>query len=106
MRVRLLTVRPAPFSPQLCGSSQILLPGLVVHGSFDFLLFLGGAIDYIYAFNSVALEVTFLVAAVTLAVAGACWAYCSYKKVEKDFNHGWQAFAQEEADDDIEMIVL
>jgi hypothetical protein len=41
-----------------------------------------------------------------LAVAGACWAYCSYKKVEKDFNHGWQAFAQEEADDDIEMIVL
>ena len=86
---------------------RIMLPALVLHGTFDFLLFVGGALGVIYSeLDSLALEVSGLVVTACMALVAACWAYCTYKKVEKDYNQGWQAFTNESDDPDIELVVL
>ena len=86
---------------------RIMLPALILHGTFDFLLFVGGALGVIYSeLDSLALEVSGLVFTASMALVAACWAYCTYKKVEKDYNQGWQAFANEPDEQDIELVVL
>ena len=81
-------------------------PALILHGSFDFSLFVGGAIQFIYNIESIGFEVVGIVITVIMTVVSTCWAYHTYKKVEKDFSAGWQAFANDDDNDDIEMIVL
>ena len=83
-----------------------MLPALILHGSFDFFLFVGGALQLIYDIESLAFEVVGVVVIVVMTAVSACWAYHTYKKVEKDFSAGWQAFANDDENDDIEMIVL
>jgi hypothetical protein len=60
----------------------LLLPAILLHGTFDFVLFLLGTIEFIYAENqSLAFELSSLFVALAITVGGAVWAYKSFKKV-------------------------
>ena len=61
---------------------QILLPGILLHGSFDFSLFLVGAVSFIYDYESIRTTVATFVVAGGLTIGGIIYAYESFQKVK------------------------
>jgi Cys-rich protein (TIGR01571 family) len=61
----------------------VLLPAIILHGSFDFFLFLIGALAQAYNVESVAFDVMSIVIPVLLTVGGLYWAYSGFTKVLK-----------------------
>ena len=61
---------------------QILLPGILLHGSFDFSLFLVGAISFIYDDDSILTTVGTFVVAGGLTIGGIIYACRSFQKVK------------------------
>lgn len=78
----------------------MLLPALLLHGTFDFVLFLLGAVGYIYNWDDFNVEILSALYAVVMAVAGGVVAYFMFTKVETEHREGWQAMP----DDDVVMI--
>jgi hypothetical protein len=96
---------------------QILLPAILLHGLFDFVLMLIGVLQYIYGIEGIALEIASLVIALCLTIGGALYAYLSFQKVtpsplltrlmspppllslkvQDGFVSGWQTFEDEES---------
>jgi hypothetical protein len=60
---------------------QILLPAILLHGVFDFVIFLIGVLQFIEGGSSFTYDVLSLLIPLMIAVMGAVWAYVSYKKV-------------------------
>ena len=60
---------------------QILLPGILLHGSFDFSLFFVGAISFIYDDESIMLTIITFAIAGGLTLGGIIYAYLSFQKV-------------------------
>lgn len=81
------------------GIYQILLPSIFLHGTFDFILFLMGAVEFIYESPSLIFEVTTLVVAGCVSIGGAVWAYKSFSLVQAAFDSGWQVMDQEEREE-------
>jgi Cys-rich protein (TIGR01571 family) len=75
---------------------RILLPAILLHGTFDFTLFLMGVVEFIYDVESTSLEVVSLVIAGILTVGGAIYAYNAFKNVENDFKGGYGVFSTED----------
>lgn len=76
---------------------QVLLPALLLHGTFDFVLFLLGALGYIYNWDDFRVEIASAVYAVVMALTGSVVAYLMFRRVETEYREGWQAMP----DDDI-----
>jgi RsiW-degrading membrane proteinase PrsW (M82 family) len=72
------------------GILQILAPALLLHGTFDFILFLLATIGYIYGGRSAGFEISSLVISMALTVGGAYWAYKSFTTVLQRYDNGWQ----------------
>jgi hypothetical protein len=94
-------------SKVLMGNAQmslfrILLPAILLHGTFDFSLFLVGTIEFVYGFESIGLEIVSIVIAASLTMGGAFYAYYAFKGVEKDFENGYGVFNTEEDTREIE----
>lgn len=72
------------------GLFQILLPAYLLHGTFDFILFLLGTLQFIYNAPSLPLEILSLVVSMLITIGGAVWAYKSFNSVQTRFENGWQ----------------
>jgi hypothetical protein len=75
-----LSLRTLP-SSYLHLISQILLPALMLHGSFDFFLFVSSFLAIILEKDGLILEVGALIIAVVLTICGTIFAYRGFKKV-------------------------
>lgn len=60
---------------------KILLPAILLHGFFDFVLMFIGVMQYIYEFEGIGLEIASLVIALCISIGGALYAYFSFQKV-------------------------
>ena len=85
----LMLLSPSP-SPLLSHhhlhlSMQILLPALLLHGSYDFFLFASTYLSMILEKDGLALDIGALVTSVTLTVCGSIYAYRGFKKVNLYF---------------------
>lgn len=74
------------------GLIEILLPAIALHGSFDFILFLMGAIQAAFEIESIAFEVFSYILPVLITIGGVYWAYVSFNKVVEGFGSGFRAF--------------
>lgn len=72
------------------GLFQILLPAYLLHGTFDFILFLLGTLQFVYNAASLPLEIVSLVVSMMITIGGALWAYKSFNAVQARFENGWQ----------------
>ena len=68
---------------------MILLPALILHGFFDFQLFLLGAIEYAFDLESIWLDICSIVFSLLLTIAAAVYAYRSFKSVMSNFEQGF-----------------
>jgi hypothetical protein len=68
----------------------------MLHGTFDFVLFLLSALGFIYGISPTIYEVLSIVIAITISIGGGVWAYYSFKKVESDYRDGWQSMPGDE----------
>ena len=79
---------------------MILLPALMLHGLFDFQLFLMGAIEYAFDLNSIWLDICSMVFSLLLTIAAAVYAYRSFKSVMSNFEQGFGVLpSADEADE-------
>ena len=79
-------IQAANLSKVLCGGQQmnlffILLPAIILHGTFDFVLFMFSTFAFIYDTDSIQLDIISMVVAAIIAACGACYAYWSFNKV-------------------------
>ena len=63
---------------------RLLLPAVLLHGSFDFSLFVLSAVEFAYAVDDLSLEIASMVLALAISVSGALYAYHAFKKVESE----------------------
>ena len=75
----------------------ILLPAILLHGTFDFVLFLLGAIEFIYNDSSLLLEIMSIVLSILITIAGGLYAYFSYRQAKTSFE-AWQLISNDEND--------
>lgn len=75
---------------------SILLPALVLHGSFDYFLFAMGFVQYAWRIESVAFGVFTFVFPFVIAAGGAFWAYRSFKEVESRHQQNWRPVTSED----------
>ncbi len=61
---------------------MVLLPALLLHGTFDFALFLLGFLEFAYNIQSVAFAVVSFVTPIAITLAGIFWARREFHKVE------------------------
>jgi hypothetical protein len=61
---------------------EILLPAILLHGFFDFVLMFIGVVQYIYGIEGIGLEIASLVIALCISIGGAWYAYFSFQKVD------------------------
>jgi len=79
-------IQAANLSKVLCGGQQmhlffVLLPAIILHGMFDFVLFMFSTFAYIYDADSIQLDIISMIVAAIIAICGACYAYWSFNKV-------------------------
>ena len=76
---------------------RVLLPGIVLHGGFDFLLFVLSIVGYAEHIDSTWYEIFCLVCAAIVGIVGARVAYTSFKKVASDYEYGFQHLRLDES---------
>jgi hypothetical protein len=81
----------------------VLAPAIVLHGVFDFILFLVGAIAFVYEVDTVGLEVGTFVGAVAITVIGAAAAYFLVKRQEEQHTSGWRRFQNQDDFGDVQL---
>jgi len=69
---------------------HILLPAIILHGSFDFVTMCFGVLQYAYSIDSFGYELASLSMTFFVAVCGAIYLYINYKKQEDRIMIGWQ----------------
>uniref|UniRef100_A0A7S3H5G9 Uncharacterized protein n=1 Tax=Spumella elongata TaxID=89044 RepID=A0A7S3H5G9_9STRA len=74
---------------------QILLPAVVLHGTFDFVLFLMGVIGAAYEVNEAALEAFSFILPIGITLVGVYLAYTGFEALLRTFENGWQAVADD-----------
>lgn len=57
------------------------MPGILLHGTFDFSLFFMGALGFIYDIDNIIFTVATFAVVGGLTIGGSIYAYRSYKKV-------------------------
>lgn len=62
-------------------SLQILLPGILLHGTFDYVLFMFGLVGFAWELDSLAYQVASMVVPFLIAAAGGGWAYWAFRTV-------------------------
>lgn len=75
----------------------ILLPAILLHGFFDFFLFLFGSLQYIFNDQTGLYDILSLLTSISLTIGGAYWAYRSYKDVQTKYDNGWTVSRTEES---------
>ena len=60
---------------------QVLFPGILLHGSFDFVLMVLGPVSFLYQVADMTLEIVGGVLAVSLTIISTIYAYKTFKKV-------------------------
>ena len=80
---------------------MILLPALILHGSFDFQLFLMGAIEYMFDLNSIWLDIFSMVFSLLLTIVAAIYAYRSFKSVMSNFEQGFGVLMNSEEGEEV-----
>eukprot|EP01038_Epipyxis_sp_PR26KG_P005663 gene5663-7819_t len=75
---------------------QILLPAILLHGTYDFVLFLSGSLEYIYEINGDLMTIVSFTLSGIITVCGLAWAYYSFTKVVSDYQNGWRRFDTED----------
>mmetsp|Transcript_11396 Transcript_11396/g.19116 ORF Transcript_11396/g.19116 Transcript_11396/m.19116 type:complete len:168 (+) Transcript_11396:187-690(+) len=68
----------------------ILLPAIILHGTFDFVLFLFGVIEYAYNVDDLAFEAFTVILPIIITVVGIVVAYIWFMEVYRTFHRGWQ----------------
>lgn len=76
---------------------RLLLPAVLLHGSFDFFLFLMSALQYVYAIDSVAFDVFTLLFPFAIAVGGVVWAVRAFGAVEAAYRSEWRPLHEQHA---------
>eukprot|EP01033_Poteriospumella_lacustris_P008279 gene8279-5970_t len=76
---------------------RLLLPAVLLHGSFDFFLFLMSALQFVYAIDSVAFDVFTLLFPFAIAVGGVVWAARSFGAVEAAYRSEWRPLHEHHA---------
>lgn len=98
------------FSKVLMGTHSslffILLPALLLHGLFDFQLFVAGVIEYMYDLNSLALDIGSLVFSLVLAISSGIYAYRSFRKLMGNFEQGYGVFPSTEDSEEVANAML
>lgn len=66
------------------------MPAILLHGTFDFVLFLLGAIETAFAPNSMPLVVCSFVFPICITIGGLVYAVRAYKEVENMYDGNWR----------------
>eukprot|EP01040_Poterioochromonas_malhamensis_P009825 gene9826-10669_t len=82
-------------APQL-NLGKVLLPAIVLHGSFEYFPLAIGAIQYAFDLELIALDVISMVIPIVITVVGAIWAHRSYTEVEQRFQQNWRTITTQE----------
>lgn len=69
----------------------ILTPAILLHGTFDFVLFFLGLVQFAFDVDSFGLEIASFAIAGAITVFGAIFAYRSFTKIQENFLAGWQS---------------
>lgn len=75
---------------QQMNTFQILLPAIMLHGSFDFLLFVVGAVSFIYERDDVGLLVASILGPILITIAGIVAACLTFGKVVTAHDNAWR----------------
>ena len=75
---------------------QILFPALVLHGTFDYVLFILGAVGYAYDLPDIGVEIASVVFGINVTIAGIVYATRAFKRVETEFREGWRIMPGDE----------
>ena len=70
----------------------VLFPAIMLHGCFDFVLFVGGAFGVLYSLNSALYQGLFLAVPFCISFFGAYLAYKRFSNIQHLYEAGWQAF--------------
>lgn len=80
---------------------MILFPAILLHGSFDFFLFLLSAIQAVFQVDNVGMDILSFAIPLLMTVGGAVWAYRSFKQVESLFQENWRPVGQEDVENPV-----
>lgn len=81
----------------------VLLPAILLHGTFDFMLFLLGAIQGAFNVNNFAFNVLSFAIPLVMTVGGMLWAYWSFKRVLRGSRDRGAQWTRAATDDNIDM---
>jgi Cys-rich protein (TIGR01571 family) len=85
---------------------SILLPAILLHGTFDFILFFGAFFSAIYSLDGWWYEALFLVVPVGITACGAWVSYKRFSAIQKIYEQGWRAFSEDDEEQGIGMTVM
>jgi len=76
---------------QRLGLFQILLPAILLHGTFDFVLFLLSTLQFIENDADSSYDIISIVMSIVITIGGIIWAYLSFSNVQKIYDSGYSA---------------
>jgi hypothetical protein len=59
------------------------MPSIILHGTFDFVLFFIGGLNELYGVDNIGLDLLSLTVPIAITVGGIYWAYKAYKSVSE-----------------------
>ena len=74
---------------------KLLLPGLFLHGTFDFTLFVVGIYGYAHDIDTIGYHIMTFCIAIGIGFLGAFFARKEFNKVCSDYDYGWQQLSDD-----------
>jgi len=69
---------------------QILLPAILLHGTYDFALFVMGFVSLLFKVNDLAMTIVSIAVPILITLAGILWAYFSFSSVTSAYKAGFR----------------
>jgi Cys-rich protein (TIGR01571 family) len=69
---------------------KVLLPGIILHGTFDFFLFLVSALQYIYKIENIGFDIFTMIFPFVMTIGGIIWAVRVFGEVESRYRSEWR----------------
>lgn len=69
---------------------KVLLPAVVLHGSFDFFLFFVSALQYVFNIRSLAFDIFTMIFPFVMTIGGIVWAVKVFGAVERQYRSEWR----------------
>ena len=78
---------------------MVLLPAIIVHGSFDFTLFLADVLSVLPDIDMVVLLATTITVAAVIVIGSTVYACVSFKRLQTTYESRWSSLRAEDGED-------